>query len=307
MVLAFRRTVPLQDRSQDRQGRRITRSRCRSRIIRRARSTSKLDQDGDIWVGLMYQTGTGAVRPQDRDLPHLPDPQGMAARRHAAVALLGGRIEGRRQSLGEELRPLAGHAARHRHRRSTRTSARSAIPANDRPIGIYGIYADQQNNAYILEFPAGGIGKIDAKTGKLAFYPTPTPYARARRGRVDAQNRLWFAEFGGNAIGMFDPETENDHRVDRIRSSGRRPTTSWPTATAKSGRSTKPPTASAGSIRARRDHQLSAAALRELPPRVRRRPYRPDDGLDRQQSRRVGGADRAAGLTTPARPLVTPI
>jgi streptogramin lyase len=54
----------------------------------------------------------------------------------------------------------------------------------------------------------GGIGKIDAKTGKLSFYPTPTPYARARRGRVDAQNRLWFAEFGGNAIGMFDPETE---------------------------------------------------------------------------------------------------
>ena len=43
-------------------------------------------------------------------------------------------------------------------------------PANDRPIGIYGIYADQQNNAYILEFPQGGIGKIDAKTGKLAFY-----------------------------------------------------------------------------------------------------------------------------------------
>ena len=81
-------------------------------------------------------------------------------------------------------------------------------PKTDRPIGIYGIYADQQNNCYILEFQAGGIGKIDAKTGKLSFYPTPTPYARARRGRVDAQNRLWFAEFGGNAIGMFDPETE---------------------------------------------------------------------------------------------------
>src|SRR5215468_3883561 len=81
-------------------------------------------------------------------------------------------------------------------------------PANDRPIGIYGIYADQQNNAYILEFPAGGIGKIDAKTGKLAFYPTPTPNARARRGRVDFQNRLWFAEYGGNGVGMFDPMTE---------------------------------------------------------------------------------------------------
>ena len=81
-------------------------------------------------------------------------------------------------------------------------------PANNRPLGIYGIYADQQNNAYILEFPAGGIGKIDAKTGKLTFYPTPTPTAKARRGRVDTQNRLWFAEYGANSIGMFDPITE---------------------------------------------------------------------------------------------------
>ena len=30
----------------------------------------------------------------------------------------------------------------------------------------------------------------------------------ARRGRVDEQNRLWFAEYAGNAIGMFDPKTE---------------------------------------------------------------------------------------------------
>jgi virginiamycin B lyase len=25
---------------------------------------------------------------------------------------------------------------------------------------------------------------------------------------VDAQNRLWFAEFGSNGVGMFDPKTE---------------------------------------------------------------------------------------------------
>src|SRR5262249_55156456 len=28
------------------------------------------------------------------------------------------------------------------------------------------------------------------------------------RGRVDEQNRLWFAEYGGNGIGMFDPQTD---------------------------------------------------------------------------------------------------
>lgn len=82
------------------------------------------------------------------------------------------------------------------------------IPSNGRPIGIYGIYADQQNNAYILEFGNGGIGKIDAKTGAMAFYPTPTPFSRARRGRVDHENRLWFAEFGSNGVAMFDPRTE---------------------------------------------------------------------------------------------------
>src|SRR6516162_316439 len=31
--------------------------------------------------------------------------------------------------------------------------------------------------------------------------------SRPRRGRVDAQNRLWFAEYGANAIGFFDPKT----------------------------------------------------------------------------------------------------
>jgi streptogramin lyase len=34
------------------------------------------------------------------------------------------------------------------------------------------------------------------------------PVARPRRGRVDAEDRLWFAEYQGNAIGMFDPRTE---------------------------------------------------------------------------------------------------
>ena len=32
--------------------------------------------------------------------------------------------------------------------------------------------------------------------------------SRPRRGAVDEQNRLWFAEYAGNAIGMFDPKTE---------------------------------------------------------------------------------------------------
>jgi streptogramin lyase len=56
------------------------------------------------------------------------------------------------------------------------------------------------NGTYII--------KVDAKTKKVTPYPTPTQNAGPRRGHMDAQDRLWFAEFRGNKIGMFDTRTE---------------------------------------------------------------------------------------------------
>jgi streptogramin lyase len=53
------------------------------------------------------------------------------------------------------------------------------------------------------------IAKVDASTGRITVYKTPSANSPPRRGRVDAQNRLWFAEHSGNAIGMFDPKTES--------------------------------------------------------------------------------------------------
>lgn len=77
-------------------------------------------------------------------------------------------------------------------------------------LSIYGLYADSQNNAYAMDFnPVDGnfIGKVDAKTGQTSLIPTPTKNVRLRRGRFDAQDRLWFAEYAGNQIGMFDAKT----------------------------------------------------------------------------------------------------
>jgi len=81
-------------------------------------------------------------------------------------------------------------------------------PRTGKRIGTYGIHSDAENNAYLLDFSAGNIVKIDAKTKNATVYPTPTPDSRPRRGRVDHQGRLWFGEYQGNAIGMFDPKTE---------------------------------------------------------------------------------------------------
>jgi virginiamycin B lyase len=81
-------------------------------------------------------------------------------------------------------------------------------PQTGKRIGTYGIHSDAQNNAYLLDFSAGNIVKIDAVTKHATVYQTPTPDSRPRRGRVDREGRLWFGEYQGNAIGMFDPRTE---------------------------------------------------------------------------------------------------
>jgi virginiamycin B lyase len=81
-------------------------------------------------------------------------------------------------------------------------------PKTGKRIGTYGIHSDARNNAYLLDFAAGNIVKIDTKTKESTVYETPTPNSRPRRGRVDREGRLWFGEYQGDAIGMFDPKTE---------------------------------------------------------------------------------------------------
>ena len=167
----------------------------------------EIDEDGYIWVGLMYQTGMARFDRTTETFRIFPVPNewqtDATQQSHFSVAAT--KVDGKawvKNTDRSQVMRLDLETGQYEN------LGTFVNPANNRPIGIYGIYADQQNNAYILEFPFGGIGKIDARTGKLAFYPTPTPNARARRGRVDSRNRLWFAEYGGNGVGMFDPTTE---------------------------------------------------------------------------------------------------
>ena len=167
----------------------------------------EIDADGYLWIGLMYQTGMARFDRKSETFRIFPVPNEWQtdATQQSHFSVAGMQVDGKawvKNTDRSQVMRLDPATGQYENLGTFRN------PANDRPIGIYGIYADQHNNAYILEFPVGGIGKIDAKTGKLAFYPTPTPNARARRGRVDVQNRLWFAEYGGNGVAMFDPETE---------------------------------------------------------------------------------------------------
>jgi len=90
------------------------------------------------------------------------------------------------------------------------------IAADGHSIFNYGIYADSKNDMYGLDYPGfiygtdrtNYISHVDAQTGVMSSYMLPTHQSRPRRGRFDAQDRLWFAEFDGNNIGMFDARTK---------------------------------------------------------------------------------------------------
>ena len=79
---------------------------------------------------------------------------------------------------------------------------------------VYQVMSDAQNDLYLDVMGRQDIGRIDAKTGKISFYPTPTARSAPRRGMIDAQGRLWFGENRGNKIGMFDTKTQKFEEWD---------------------------------------------------------------------------------------------
>jgi virginiamycin B lyase len=73
---------------------------------------------------------------------------------------------------------------------------------------IYDVISDAQNNVYFTVFGREHIGRIDAKTGAITVWKTPTKGSAPRRGMIDAQARLWFGENRAERIGMLDTRSE---------------------------------------------------------------------------------------------------
>jgi len=63
-------------------------------------------------------------------------------------------------------------------------------PFKESPRGhnIYDVIADSQNNAYFTDIGREHIGRIDAKTGKVTMFETPTKSSGPRRGWKSRQS-----------------------------------------------------------------------------------------------------------------------
>jgi virginiamycin B lyase len=66
---------------------------------------------------------------------------------------------------------------------------------------------DSKGNWYITDFGQSYIVKIDGKTKEATWFKTPTVFSQPRRGKMDAQDRFWFAEYTGDKVAMLDTKT----------------------------------------------------------------------------------------------------
>ncbi len=167
----------------------------------------EFDKDDNPWVGVMYQSAIAKFDKKTETFKTWSTPQewdtNMGQLGHLA-------LEGTPVDHNVWIKNSDGGNIYRLNLDSDRIENLGAPkdPRTGRRIGTYGLHSDAQNNVYLLDFAAGNIVKIDAKTKESTVYVTPTPNSRPRRGRVDSEGRLWFAEYNGNAIGMFDPKTE---------------------------------------------------------------------------------------------------
>jgi streptogramin lyase len=165
------------------------------------------DGAGNLWLGNMYQATIVEFDPKTGQFKFwtLPPEANIAAAQVNMVSPQHSDVDGKVWTQNN------GFAGVHRLDIAT-GKIETWLPFKDarkgEPHNIYDVIPDSHNNAFFTDFRQGQIGRIDAKTGEVALFQTPTPRSAPRRGNMDAQDRLWFGEYRADRIGMFDTRSK---------------------------------------------------------------------------------------------------
>jgi streptogramin lyase len=166
----------------------------------------EFDHTGKIWFDTMYQGALGNLDPKTGEITYYPlPPEYNDDRVQLNFTGLRYDVDGKvwTKSVGTQdifRLDLASKTWEKFHPTDALTNVKSAA--------IYQVMSDSKNNLWLAEFTNGHLGKIDAKTTKVTWYPVPTPFARARRMQIDEQDRVLVTEYRGNQVALFDPKTE---------------------------------------------------------------------------------------------------
>jgi streptogramin lyase len=167
----------------------------------------EFDKAGNLWVGLMLQAGIAKFDPKTEKFTMLPLPKDINnnASQQAMVMPNSSDVD------GKVWMNAVGIPGVHRLDLASMTFE-TFVPYKDIARGqdhsVYGIKADSRNNLFFMDFGGDFVGRIDAKSGQVSLYKTPTPSSNPRRGYMDPQDRLWFAEYRANKVAMLDTRSE---------------------------------------------------------------------------------------------------
>ena len=160
------------------------------------------DRDGNLWVGLMYQGGVAKLDRKTGQVQtwSVPKEWQTDATQQSFASPTFSHVDGKVWVKNSDRAQIL--------RLDPATNAWENFgtftdPQTKRSIGSYGINADHNNNLYMLDFNGESIGMLNGASKKLDLVRTSISNSRPRRGSVDAQNRLWFAEYDGDAIGIY--------------------------------------------------------------------------------------------------------
>ena len=109
-------------------------------------------------------------------------------------------------ALGPDNKVWLGGALNPFHRVDTATAKLEATFLECCDYTGYQVVVNSKGNPYMATI--AGINGYDVEAGEANYWPLPTPYAFGRRGRMDDQDRYWFAEYNADKIAMFDTRTE---------------------------------------------------------------------------------------------------
>jgi len=166
------------------------------------------DRDGKLWFDSMYQGSLGRLDPKDGKIAYYPVPKewnddtvqlNFTGLRHDVDGKVWTKSVGTQHIFRVDLAT----------NKWERFHPADYLPEDKRKgASIYQVISDSQNNLWMAEFTDGHLGKIDAKTTKVTWYPLPTANARARRMNIDDQDRIVVTEYRGNRVTTFDTRAE---------------------------------------------------------------------------------------------------
>ena len=172
----------------------------------------EFDKDGKLWFDTMHQGAIGTIDPKTGEIKYYPLPPEWNDNR-VQLNFVGLRhdVDGKiwTKSVGTvDVFRLDLASGKWERFHPTET-----LPPGHR-YSIYQLISDSKNNVWMAEFEDGYLGKIDAKTLKVTWFPLPSPHGRARRMEIDDQDRILVTEYRANKVALFDTKTEQFTEYD---------------------------------------------------------------------------------------------